>query len=191
MEKLRNPLELMQPWVRLFYYRNTFEEDKRFPEIVCAIDNSKAVLEDRLIFQKGIMLLEWIIGIDGFSYRYDLGGPYSSQLSNEAQEVRICRYQERKVSEREASELPSDEYTSQINSGIEKLFKLRSSCPVSYSLGSWFELLASIVYTSKWKKIDLDPNLVVELVWTRQIGVDKFGIENVVYGIKALQSIKE
>lgn len=107
---------------------------------------SKESFDDRIICQKKIYLLQ-SLGTDlGYSYNWYLRGPYSPALANyvylNVELLSNTNFDNYKISE-SATE------------NIKRVNDLEEQKPADFSLSSWYELLASLLYIEKnrdsWK----------------------------------------
>lgn len=146
MIALRQGLDSVQRWVRLAYYSEVLQESGSFPEVTGVLNPSQrsTTFSDRKVFQKAVLLLERRLPLANgrFQYRWDISGPYSSELADEVGEVRAARLSDR------SPETPP-ELRQEIGEAAEALGQLRNAKPPSMADHEWLELLGCIVYLTE------------------------------------------
>lgn len=117
-----------------------------------ALGVGKDTFDDRLLSQKKIFLLQEL-GVDiGYSYNWYVRGPYSPDLTTYIfNNLDVLREQD----------FSQYRFSDDVQQRINSVNALSNARPVSLSIPSWYELLASVLYIKKkWKKNDVFASLI-------------------------------
>jgi len=159
--ELVTDLDKVQPWVRAALYKEAFERTTHLSDagkaIVGDLDKRRAY-RARIVLQKSVLLMERLLGLSGGHFRYcwDIIGPYSTELADSADQLRILI--------RLGYGIPDDvseEQREEIRSAAQDVDRAAGSRPDELPEDEWMELLASIVYLrsdepDEWSPLNKD-----------------------------------
>lgn len=138
---------------------------------------NKETFDDRLICQKKIYLLQ-SLGTDlGYTYNWYVHGPYSPSLSN---------YVYNNLEVLESIDFSDYNLSEDTENNIDKVNSLLEDKRVDFGNGSWYELLASLLYIfnnrNSWK-IGEDNNTLFDALIKQK---PQFNREQCVYAFDTL-----
>lgn len=146
MIRLKPGLDSWQLWHRYRLYKGVLIRHRVLGELLRPIfEGSRPDFLTGMLYQKGMLLLDWVLGVRPHSYVYELRGPYSEWWSDAPYQARMWEG----ATQRQKCPLKpySTVLIARVEEAVEVLCRLWENCPSKQIKPTlWLQLLASIVF---------------------------------------------